>query len=251
MPNQNRFFKSRWFIRIVSLVFLLIGICSVQNTYSQTWTASSWISYNNSATFPLFRKTFTVSKTVASATAYVCGLGLHEFHINGQKVGNNVQEPLWTTYTKKCFYVTYNVKSLLTQGSNAMGVMLGNGFYNVDATATGSRYYKYQGTFGPKKMIMQLVINYSDGTNSTIVSDASWHVATSPITFSSVYGGEDYDARLEQAGWDTPGFTEGSGWVAATVCSGPGGTLMAQYGQPVQVRKVWTAGPDHAFRRGL
>ena len=156
----------------------------------------------------MFRKTFTVSKTVASATAYVCGLGLHEFHINGQKVGTNVQEPLWTTYTKKCFYVTYNVTSLLTQGTNAMGVMLGNGFYNVDATDTGNRYCKYEGTFGPKKMIMQLVINYSDGTSATIVSDASRHVATSPITFSSIYGGEDYDARLEQTGWDTPSFTE-------------------------------------------
>jgi len=235
---------------IAVIVFMILTIGGIRGADAQTWTASSWISYNNSANFPLFRKTFTVSKAVTGVTAYVCGLGLHEFHINGQKVGNNVQEPLWTTYTKKCFYVTYDVTSLITQGSNAMGVMLGNGFYNVDATATGSRYYKYQGTFGPKKMIMQLVINYSDGTSATIISDATWRVAASPITFSSIYGGEDYDARLEQAGWDTPAFTEGPGWTAATVCSGPGGTLTAQYGQPVLVRKVWTAGKPAALSSG-
>jgi len=239
--------------RTVYLALVFCFFCEiffVGSAHAQTWTGSSWISFNNGANFPLFRKTFTVSKAVTGATAYVCGLGLHEFHVNGQKVGNNVQEPIWTTYTKKCFYVTYDVTSLITQGNNALGVMLGNGFYNVDATATGSRYYKYQGTFGPKKMIMQLVINYSDGTSATVVSDASWRVAASPITFSSVYGGEDYDARLEQAGWDTPTFTEGPGWTAATVCSGPGGALTAQYGQPVQVRKVWTAGKPAALSGG-
>ena len=231
------------------LAFILIGTASVGNAQSITWTAS-WISYNNSENFPLFRRVFTVNKPVDNATAYVCGLGLHEFHINGQKVGNNVQEPLWTTYNKKCFYVTYDVTSLLTQGQNAMGVMLGNGFYNVDAAAVGGRYYKYEGTFGPKKMILQLQINYSDGTSATIVSDSSWHVAQSPITFSCIYGGEDYDARLEQSGWDTPIFTESSGWVAATVCSGPGGTLTAQYGLPVQVQKVWTAGTPTVLSGG-
>jgi len=243
MKNLHRISKF-----MIFLASILIG-ASVGNAQSITWTAS-WISYNNGENFPLFRRVFTVNKPVASATASVCGLGLHEFHINGQKVGNNVQEPLWTTYTKKCFYVTYDVTSLLTQGQNAMGVMLGNGFYNVDSAAVGSRYYKYEGTFGPKKMIVQLQINYSDGTSATIVSDSSWHVAQSPITFSSVYGGEDYDARLEQSGWDTPGFTESSGWVAATVCSGPGGTLTAQYGLPVQVQKVWTAGTPAALSGG-
>ena len=200
----------------------------------------------------MFRKTFTVSKAVTSATAYVCGLGLHEFHVNGQKVGNNVQEPIWTTYTKKCFYVTYDVTSLITQGNNAMGVMLGNGFYNVDATATGSRYYKYQGTFGPKKMIMQFVINYSDGTSATVVSDASWHVAASPITFSSVYGGEDYDARLEAGRMGHPhiyrkcGMSRGHGLLRA---------------RRRAHRAIWPAGSGQksldgrktggAFRRGL
>jgi hypothetical protein len=231
-------------------VSILVLLCLVPNVHAQTWTASSWISYNNGASFPLFRKTFTINKAVSSATAYVCGLGLHEFHINGQKVGTNVQEPLWTAYNKKCFYVTYDVTSLLTQGNNAMGVMLGNGFYNVDAAATGGRYYKYQGTYGPKKMIMQLQINFTEGTSSIIVSDATWRVAPSPVTFSSVYGGEDYDARLEQAGWDASGFTEGSGWVAATICQGPGGALTSQYGQPIQVRKVWTAGKPATLTGG-
>jgi alpha-L-rhamnosidase len=250
MSQQHKYPGSKRLINYTISVLMLVLLCFVPSVHAQTWTASSWISYNNGATFPLFRKTFTISKTVSSATAYVCGLGLHEFHINGQKVGNNVQEPLWTAYNKKCFYVTYDVTLLLIQGNNAMGVMLGNGFYNVDAAATGGRYYKYQGTYGPKKMIMQLLINFTDGTSANVMSDATWRVAPSPVTFSSVYGGEDYDARLEQAGWDAPGFTEGSGWVAAMVCQGPGGALTAQYGQPIQVRKVWTAGKPTALTGG-
>ena len=250
MSQQYKCPGSKRFVNYTISVLMLVLLCLVPNVHAQTWTASSWISYNNGASFPLFRKTFTINKAVSSATAYVCGLGLHEFHINGQKVGTNVQEPLWTAYNKKCFYVTYDVTSLLSQGNNAMGVMLGNGFYNVDAAATGGRYYKYQGTYGPKKMILQLLINFTDGASATVVTDATWRVAPSPVTFSSVYGGEDYDARLEQAGWDAPGFTEGSGWVAATVCQGPGGALIAQYGQPIQVRKVWTAGKPAALTGG-
>ena len=107
MKNLHRISKF-----MIFLASILIG-ASIGNAQSITWTAS-WISYNNGENFPLFRRVFTVNKPVASATASVCGLGLHEFHINGQKVGNNVQEPLWTTYTKKCFYVTYDVTSLLT-----------------------------------------------------------------------------------------------------------------------------------------
>ncbi len=236
----------------VFCVYILIAAASIGNAQSITWTAP-WISYNNSETFPLFRHDFTIAKPLATATAYVCGLGLHEFHINGQKVGNNVQEPLWSTYSKRCFYVTYNVTSLLVQGQNTMGVMLGNGMYDVDAAAVGSRYAKFTGSVAVKKMTLMLVLNYSDGIDTTIVSDTSWRVTKSPITFSSVYGGEDYDARLDQHGWDMPGYTDSSAyaaWVPATVCSGPGGTLMAQEGQPIQVRHVWTAGTPTALSGG-
>jgi hypothetical protein len=244
MPAQFRHLKFS-----LRLAVLLAGVAGTFGSVSAlTWTAP-WISYNNSETIPIFRLNFTVAKPLSTATAYVCGLGLHEFHINGQKVGTNVQEPLWTTYSKKCFYVTYNVTPLLTQGQNAMGVMLGNGFYNVSAASIGTRYTKYTGTDAQKKMTLMLVLNYTDGTTTTIVSDSTWRAAGSPITFSSIYGGEDYDARLEQPGWDMPGFAD-STWVHATICAGPGGTLTAQYGQPVQVRRTWTAGAPTALSGG-
>jgi len=197
----------------------------------------------------MFRREFAVNKPLTSATAYVCGLGLHEFHINGQKVGDNVLEPVWTAYNKKVFYVTYDVTSLLKQGNNAMGVLLGNGFYNLDAASTGARWDKFSTPVMVKKMTMMLQLNYADGTSATIVSDNSWRAAASPITFASIYGGEDYDARMDQAGWDSPGFQDNS-WEAATICPAPSGTLMAQYGQPVQLRHVYTAGKPTALAGG-
>ena len=84
---------------------------------------------------------------------FICGLGQHELRLNGRKVGNNVLDPGWTNYRKTCLYVTHDVTARLTRGRNALGVMLGNGMYNVE----GGRYVKFKGTFGPPKMILQVI----------------------------------------------------------------------------------------------
>jgi alpha-L-rhamnosidase len=191
------------------------------------WQAR-WIAA--SAPLPLLRREFRVAKPVRRADLYVCGLGFYELHLNGQKVGDSVLDPGWTNYRKTCLYAAYDVTRQLVEGDNALGVMLGNGMYNV----AGGRYTKFTGSFGPPKLVLQLHIEYADGSSSIVVSDGSWKTAAGPTTFSCIYGGEDYDARKEPAGWDRPGFDERS-WTPARVVEGPGGRLVAQSAPPIKV----------------
>ena len=117
--------------------------------------------------------------------------------LNGKKVGDDLLTPGWTNYRKTCPYNTYDVTDVITSGENAMGVMLGNGMFNVPRTpgATPNSQARWK-----RNIIAQLDIVYADGTAETVGTDQTWRIAKSPITFSNVYGGEDYDARLEQSG---------------------------------------------------
>ncbi|HEX8296424.1 MAG TPA: family 78 glycoside hydrolase catalytic domain [Chthoniobacteraceae bacterium] len=169
----------------------------------------------------LLRKEFEVKPGLLRATAFVCGLGYYEMTLNGGKVTDDVLTPGWTKYNKTCLYDTHDVTRTLRAGRNAVGLFLGNGMYHVKA---GGRYAKFQGSFGPQKAIAQILCEYQDGTREWIVTDEQWRVGAGPITFTSVYGGEDYDARLEQRGWDQPGF-DASKWTAARILTGPGGAL--------------------------
>ena len=180
---------------------------------------------------PLLRKEFNVQeKKIARATAYVCGLGHFELYMNGQKCGDHFLDPGWTNYRKTCLYVPFDVTAMLAPGPNALGVMLGNGMYNV----TGGRYTKFTGSFGEPKLMLQLKIEYEDGRVETVSTDDSWRSARSPITFSCIYGGEDYDARLEQPGWDSAGFDDAT-WQAVRIVEGPGGVLREQDSPPIKV----------------
>ncbi len=202
------------------------------------WKAQ-WIGLDKAASqtlaAPMFRHGFRVSKKVKRAEVYISGLGLFELHLNGRKVGNDVLKPGWTNYRKTCLYGAYDVTKLLRGGPNALGVMLGNGIYNV---APGKRYVKFVGSFGPPKVILQLEITYNDGSTQTVVTDGSWRVVPSPITFNSIYGGEDYDARREVPGWDMPGLDE-TKLPHTTVLAGPGGKLVPQNIPPVRVMRVY------------
>ena len=180
---------------------------------------------------PLFRKTFHLEdKPVRDALVYVCGLGHFELSLNGAKVGNHVLDPGWTNYKQTCLYVPFRVTDLVQPGANAFGVMLGNGLYNV----VGGRYTKFTGSFGPPMAVLQLHVLYEDGTTTTIGTDDTWKTLGGPITFSCPYGGEDYDARLELARWDTPQFDD-SQWNAVHTVPGPGGVLRSQSAPPIVV----------------
>ena len=180
------------------------------------------------------RKEFTSSKEINRAVVFVCGLGQYELRLNGQKVGDRVLDPGWTNYRKTCLYAAYDVAAQLTRGQNAIGVILGNGMYNVP----GGRYVKFKGSFGPPKVILQLYIEYADGTSTVVVSDESWTWAASPVVFSCIYGGEDYDARKELPGWDKAGYGDGM-FQPVSVVDGPGGRLSAQAAPPIKVMQEY------------
>jgi alpha-L-rhamnosidase len=190
------------------------------------WKAK-WITAPPGMTsLPIFSRSVVTSKPIRQAVMYVCGLGQFELDINGQKVGDSVLDPGWTNYRRTCLYVPYDVTGQLKTGENKIEIMLGNGMYNV--TATAGRYTKFKGSFGPLKLIGQLQIDYADGSSDCVVTDSSWKVAGGPITFSSIYGGEDYDARLEKSDADS---------AAAIETDSPGGRLSTSSAPAIRVEK--------------
>lgn len=185
---------------------------------------------------PVFRRDITLRAPVAHALLYVSGLGQYEFRINGADVTNTVLNPGWTNYRKTINYDTYDVTSLLHAGTNALGVLLGNGMYNVEGVK--GRYTKFIGSFGQPKLIAQLEVTYADGTRQTFATDASWKTHPGPIVFSSTYGGEDYDAGALPANWDQPAFNM-AGWQLVHAVDSPGGTLHASKNPPLVIAQTY------------
>jgi alpha-L-rhamnosidase len=182
----------------------------------------------------MLRREFAVEKKVQRATAYVCGLGLCEFYLNGKKVGDHVLSPGLTDYTKRALYVTFDVTKQLKRGANVAGIMLGNGrFYAPRVSVpTGTTSYGYP------KLLFQMHVEYRDGTSAEVVSDGAWKLsAEGPIRANNEYDGEDYDARLEMPGWSAPGF-DGAKWQPAQGVTAPGGKLAAQMIEPIRVTET-------------
>ncbi|MCX6260174.1 MAG: alpha-L-rhamnosidase N-terminal domain-containing protein [Bacteroidia bacterium] len=185
---------------------------------------------------PMLRKSFTINKEIASARAYVTGLGYFELYTNGKKVSDDVLVPNLTLYGKRenlgpigamirnnfreyrVMYLSYDIKKYLKDGENVIGALLGNGFYNPSS-------YWCEG-YGSPRFMGQIHISYTDGTEQVILSDQSWKSAKSPITMDLVYDGEHYDARLEQPGWSNAGFDD-SAWGNASIRKAPEGILKA------------------------
>jgi len=179
---------------------------------------------------PLFRKKINVQKEIASATLFVSGLGHYEAFINGEKVGKSFLAPGWTQYDKTVLYNTFDVANMLGKGWNCLGAMVGNGFYNINR----ERYRKFVVAYGMPKMICNLQIKYADGSIENIVSDHTWKTSSSAITYSSIFGGEDYDARLEQNNWSQAGFDDSS-WKDVLLARPPKGKLHAEEDYPLKV----------------
>ena len=177
---------------------------------------------------PLLRKDFTVSKLVKKASLFISGLGQFEASINGEKIGDHFLDPAWTQFNKEAMYVSFDVTANINNGDNAIGVMLGNGFHLIPRT----RYRKLTNAMGYPKMICRILIEYADGSVQNIISDQTWKTARSPITYSSIFGGEDYDARLEQQGWNMPDFND-AGWQQAELVDGTR-LLRSQLVEPVK-----------------
>lgn len=169
------------------------------------------------------RRSIKLQGAVRQATVYIVGLGFYELTIDGSKVGDAEFAPLWSDYDKSIFYNEYDVTDyfLSKTSKHLLQVLLGNGFYNEQ----GKRYAKMKISFGPPTLLFRLHIVYQDGRSEDVVSDHSWQWALSPITFNSIYGGEDYDARLE-------GKEE---WHPAVIQEAPHGVLRKQLAEPVKI----------------
>lgn len=180
------------------------------------------------------RNEFSIYKKVNRAVAYVSGLGLFEFHLNGKKIGNHVLEPGLTEYTKRVFYVTFDITKKLKKDSNAVGVILGSGRYYSPRLQipTNTR------TFGFPKLLLQLHIEYEDNSSQTIVSDKTWKLTVDgPILTNNEYDGEEYDAQMEMPGWDKAGFDE-SEWRNVELVKGPEGILRSQMMEPIRITET-------------
>jgi alpha-L-rhamnosidase len=185
---------------------------------------------NVAAQSPYLRHGFSVGKQVAGARLYVTSLGLYEAYINGAKVGNDLLTPGWTDYSKRLQYQTYDVTGIIKQGSNAIGALLGDGWYAGHVAALGNHIYGTQ-----PWLLADLRIDYTDGTSDDVGSDGSWRTAPSPVVSSDIYMGEDYDALQQQTGWDRAGYDD-SAWAPAVVNDSVLGNaqIVAQTGPGIQ-----------------
>jgi len=187
---------------------------------------------------PLFRDRFTVAdKRVLRATLFISGMGESHTLVNGKAITTALLTPGWTDYRKTVLYDSYDVTALLHAGPNVLAVLLGNGMYNVEGLK--GRYTKFIGLFGQPKMIAELRIHFADGTVSTVATGSQWRTIPGPIVFSSIYGGEDFDARRVPAGWTQPAFDDAD-WQSAVVVDGPGGTLFSERIPPVEPIETYT-----------
>jgi len=187
---------------------------------------------------PFFRKEFQSDKVIKKANVYVSGLGFYEMYLNGKKVGDQVMAPLVTNYdkrelknliyyyddqsTQRVLYNTFDVTTMLRKGYNAIGVILGNGWYNQrERIVEGWMWYN------TPRLILQLEIEYADGSTEIIKTDETWKTQDSPLIYNSIFVGEIYDARLESPGWDEANFDD-SNWNSCLIATKPTGRLESQ-----------------------
>ena len=187
---------------------------------------------------PFFRKEFIVKKKIEHAIVYVSGLGFYELSINGKKIGDQVLAPAVSNYdkrtlknllypyddqsTQRVYYNTFDVTSNINPNANAIGIQLGNGWYNQrDRTVEGKMWYDVP------KLIFQMEITYTDGTSEVIGSDNKWKTSNGPLLKDGIFTGEKYDARLELGAWNKPVYND-SKWKYSIFVKPPAGPLHSQ-----------------------
>ena len=213
--------------------------------YQSDWNAK-WITRTNALTKEdsmrsiMMRKPFSIDKPVKKARLYVTGLGNYAFYINGSKVGKDILTPGWTHYPKRLQYQAYDVTSLVKNGENTAGAMLGNAWWSGGLGWGTDPNSRKRYSFGPMKLYAQLEIEDESGNVQTITTDESWKWDESPITFNNLYDGVHYDARLEQDGWNTSDFND-SNWKSVTLAGPETAMLVLQQAPPIRAEQELTA----------
>jgi alpha-L-rhamnosidase len=197
------------------------------------WVAQ-WIQPDLPASNPLLRTTFTARRSVASATIYITAHGLYEAQINGRRIGDAYLTPGWTSYNKRLQYQAYDVTDMIRQGRNAIGVMLGNGWYR------GTIGYDWQHNVYGKdiSLLLQLVIRYKDGHTDTVATGPGWRSSTGEVLYAEIYNGETIDHRKEKTGWALPGYDDAS-WTTVKTETFPMDNLVATINEPVKKHETF------------
>jgi alpha-L-rhamnosidase len=161
----------------------------------EPWQAQ-WITpdFEDNLTHPYFFKDFNLPARATSARAYICGLGLYHFELNGQKVGDEYLAPGCNAYDQWLQYQTYDISEPLKKGANRISVMLGNGWYKGRYCGDGGHH---SSLYGDRfALICELHITLETGEQLTIATDDSWNAEPAPVVASDIYDGETFDARL-------------------------------------------------------
>ena len=185
---------------------------------------------------PYLRNEFKLKGDIKKARVYISSFGLYEAEINGKKVGDQLFTPGWTSYGKRLQYQTYDVTDLLQKGKNAIGIVLGDGWYRGNL-GWSDRNNVYGESLA---LIVQMDITYTNGKVERIISDESWSSTTGPIIMSDIYNGEVFDSRLEMPGWSTVGFND-KDWSGSKEVERSKDVLVAPIGPPV--RKIMEIKP--------
>lgn len=200
-----------------------------QNNWKGAWISDSY-DYNIKPA-PWFRHEFSIQKKIKSARAYIAVGGLYELYLNGEKVGNHRLDPMYTRFDRRTLYVTYDITKNLSEGENAVGVILGNGWYNHQSTAVW--YFDKAPWRARPKFCMDVRIKYEDGSEEIVSTNENWKTSLSPVIFNSIYTAEHYDARQEQPGWNTSRFDDQK-WNGAMLTNAPSQLITAQVLHPIR-----------------
>ena len=236
---------------LFALSVFLISHFTAARSSAQTTEARTpqWISpftagaTNGKTPCPILRSSFTLKGRPTTATVRVIGLGHFELYLNGKRVGNSLINQPWSQYNKTIYWQEFDVSSMLRNGENAWGVMLGNSFWHVTAANDTGRYVKTDAMpdFAagyPYLLWLEARITTKDGNEQVIVSDDAWKWRSGPLTFSHIYAGEDFDARLLPAGWNAPGFNDAA-WSAVKAVQAPSAKLEKYEGPLMQAFEVF------------
>ena len=223
-----------------------------QNNASSKWSAlnmwqmglldtsdfkADWIEVNSDDTSdrssPLFRSEFKVTKKIESAIATITSHGLYLAYINGQKIGDAYFTPGWTSYHKRLQYQTYDVTTLLQEGNNAIGAMLGSGWYRGTLAWGNEKYGK------TLALLLQIEVKYTDGTSEIIGTNKNWKTSTGEILNSEIYNGEIIDANKEKKGWKLPNYNDDN-WSLVRVKNFDKTNLVATINEPIRKHETFT-----------
>lgn len=221
--KSNKLEETKW-----ATTYFVTGYVQTKCSASMI-TIEDTLKLENAETYYV-RKEFDSNKEIESVYCVATAFGLYKLHLNGEQVGDYKLTPGWTSYTNNLMYQVYDVTSMMIEGKNTIGAMVGAGWYKGSfGFDRRSNMYGDQAGF-----LCEVHIKYTDGSSQVIASDDSWKGHLSPIVMANIYDGETYDARKEIAGWSLAGL-DTKNWVDLTTISYDQQILRPQICEPVQV----------------